>query len=115
MLLRDVNERIVSVAASWKQDPPAFLCECSDPDCTEPVSLSLREYEIIRSTPNLFLIHQGHEHPDVDRVVLASDRLTLVEKTKHVDLVLSWQRNAHAAEGVEQDGLRGHGRSTEPA
>jgi hypothetical protein len=94
MLLRDVNERIAEVAASWRDDPPAFLCECSDPDCTETVNLSLREYEIIRSTLNLFVIHQGHEHPDVDRVVHARDGFTLVEKTKHIDLVLSWQRNA---------------------
>ena len=94
MLLRDVNERIAEVAATWNADPPAFLCECSDPKCTETVNLSLRAYEIIRSTANLFVIHQGHEHPDVDRVLQASDAFTLVEKTRHVDLVLSWQRDA---------------------
>lgn len=94
MLLRDVNERIAAVAAPWKGDPPAFLCECSDPDCVETVLVSLHEYEVIRSTPNLFVIHNGHEHPDVDRVVHARDGVALVEKTKHIDLVLSWQRNA---------------------
>ena len=93
MLLRDVNERIAVVAKSWEADPPEFLCECSDPDCRETVNLSLREYEIIRSTPNLFVIQNGHEHLDVDRVVRARDGFTLVEKTKHIDLVLSWQRD----------------------
>ena len=98
MLLRDVNERIATVAASWKGDPPDFLCECSDPDCAETVNLSLREYEVIRSTANLFVIREGHEHPDVDRIVHARDGFTLVEKTKHVDLVLSWQRKARLRE-----------------
>ena len=98
MLLRDVNERIASVAATWKADPPDFLCECSDSDCGETVNLSLREYEIIRSTANLFVIHKGHEHPDVDRIVHARDGFTLVEKTQHIDLVLSWQRKARLRE-----------------
>ena len=94
MLLRDVNERIADVATSWQADPPEFLCECSDPDCAETLSLSLREYDIIRSTPNLFIVQNGHEHPDVDRVVRASDGFTLVEKTMHADLVRSWGRKA---------------------
>lgn len=94
MLLRDVNERIADVATSWQADPPEFLCECSDPDCAETLSLSLREYDIIRSTPNLFIVQNGHEHPDVDRVVRASDGFTLVEKTKHADLVRSRGRRA---------------------
>jgi hypothetical protein len=99
MLLRDVNERIASVAATWKADPPAFLCECSDLGCTETVNLSLREYESIRSTPNLFVVHDGHEHPDVDHVVHARNGFMLVEKTKHIDLVVSWQRPASRREG----------------
>lgn len=94
MLLRDVNERIADVATSWQADPPEFLCECSDPDCAETLSLSLREYEIIRAAPNLFIVQNGHEHPDVDRVVRASDGFTLVEKTMHADLVRSWGRKA---------------------
>ena len=94
MLLRDVNERIADVATSWQADPPEFLCECSDPDCAETLSLSLREYDIIRSTPNLFIVQNGHEHPDVDRVVRGSDGFTLVEKTMHADLVRSWGRKA---------------------
>ncbi len=94
MLLRDVNERIAVVATSWQADPPEFLCECSDPDCAETLSLTLREYEIIRAAPNLFIVQNGHEHPDVDRVVRASDGFTLVEKTMHADLVRSWGRKA---------------------
>src|SRR4026207_1108485 len=94
MLPPDVNERIAEAAAPWDGDPPAFLCEWSDPDCVGTVNLSLHEYEIIRSTANLFVIHEGHEHPDVDRIVQARDGFTLVEKTKHIERALSWQRTA---------------------
>ena len=93
LLLRDVNDPIAGVAASWMDDPPALLCECSDSDCTETLVLSRREYEIIRSTSNLFVIHRGHEHPDVDRLVQTNDRFALVDKTRHTDLVFSLQRH----------------------
>jgi hypothetical protein len=38
-----------------------FLCECSDPDCTELIHLSLEQYDHIRSRANWFVIATGHE------------------------------------------------------
>jgi hypothetical protein len=96
LLLRDVNERIAEVAAGWTDDPPAFLCECSNDDCEETLALSRDEYEIVRSSLNLFVVFPGHEVLAVDRVVDARERFTLVEKTKHTELVLTWQREARA-------------------
>ena len=94
-LFREVNERIAELNQTFHVEGRSeFLCECSDPDCAETLSLSLREYEIIRAAPNLFIVQNGHEHPDVDRVVRASDGFTLVEKTMHADLVRSWGRKA---------------------
>jgi hypothetical protein len=97
VLLREVNERIAEVACSWIGDSPEFLCECSHDDCAEMLALSLPEYERVRSSPNLFMIAPGHESPDVDRVVEATHRSTLVEKTTHVELVLPWRRVAPEA------------------
>jgi hypothetical protein len=99
VLLREVNERIAEVASSWAGDPPAFLCECSHDDCTGSLALSLPEYERIRSSPNLFMIAPGHESPEVDRVVEARHGSNLVEKTKHLELVLSWRRFTPAEGG----------------
>jgi hypothetical protein len=75
---------------------PAFLCECSNEDCEGTVDLSRQEYEIVRSSLNLFVVLPGHEVMDVDRVVAARERFSLVEKTKHTELVLTWQRDTPA-------------------
>jgi hypothetical protein len=96
ILLREVNERVAEVVSSWNDPSPEFLCECSTNDCTERVSLSLVEYARVRSSPNLFVIHPGHECLDVDQVVERGDGFTLVVKTKHVDLALS---SHHPPEG----------------
>ena len=98
LLLRDVNERIAEVAAGWADDPPEFLCECSNEACIETLALSREEYEIIRSSPNRFVVLPGHELLEVDRVVEARERFILVEKTKHTELVLTWQRDTPAKE-----------------
>jgi hypothetical protein len=46
----------------------------------------------VRSSPNLFVILPGHECSEVDRVVETRHGSHLVEKTKHLELVLSWHR-----------------------
>ncbi|HET7272188.1 MAG TPA: hypothetical protein VFI90_14020 [Rubrobacter sp.] len=96
LMLREVNERVAEVAAGWTDDPPEFLCECSNEDCVETLALSRDEYEIVRSSPNLFVVLPGHEVLEVDQVLEARERFSLVEKTKHTDLVLTWQREPPA-------------------
>ena len=51
---------------------------------------------IVRSSPNLFVVLPGHEVLEVDQVLEARERFSLVEKTKHTDLVLTWQREPPA-------------------
>jgi hypothetical protein len=57
------------------------------------------EYKGIRSSPNLFVLLPGHEAPELDRVVEAHATFSLVEKTKHVDLVLGGHRDGLSPEG----------------
>jgi hypothetical protein len=92
LLLREVNDRVAEVANSWAGEAPEFLCECSNEDCAETLPVSLLEYKGIRSFPNLFMILPGHEIRDVDCIVEEQGRFTLVEKTKHVDIVISSHR-----------------------
>jgi hypothetical protein len=99
ILLREVNERIAEIASSSAGDLPEFLCECSGNDCTETLALSLSEYERVRSSSNLFVILPGHEFPEVDRVVETRHGSQLVEKTKHLELVVSRHRITHAEGG----------------
>src|SRR5262245_23963281 len=80
-LFREVNERIkqvnVGLATAELTD---FLCECGDESCTQPISLSMAEYEAVRSEPTHFAIVEGHVVPDVERVLVSNERYTVVEK-----------------------------------
>jgi len=58
----------------------SYLCECSDPACTEPIQLTRQEYEDVRSTPVRFAIAVNHEDPEVDVVVSENDRFAVVRK-----------------------------------
>jgi hypothetical protein len=56
-----------------------FLCECSDPECTELLRLSFAEYERVRTRANWFVTAVGHDAPD-ERVVEEHEDYTLIEK-----------------------------------
>ena len=82
-LFREVNEQIKDVS----DDVPAgseagFVCECGDPECTSTVSLTLVEYEEVRSDPTHFAVLPGHVEPDVEVVVARNDRFAVVRKNE---------------------------------
>ena len=81
-LFREVNERIKEAHEEEATGSESeFLCECGDPECTEPVSLTLREYEEVRREPTHFAVRPGHEDPEVEKVVAWSERFAVVAKT----------------------------------
>ena len=77
-LFREVNERIedLSAFASFA----SFICECLAEGCSEAISLTLEEYEHIRSDGNRFFVLPGHEVVSVEEVVEATDRFVVVSK-----------------------------------
>jgi hypothetical protein len=80
-LFREVNERIEDVNAKLEAGGLSdFLCECGDDDCTKPISLTLAEYEEVRTDPTHFAIAHGHDVIDVERVVRTTERYEVVEK-----------------------------------
>ena len=80
-LFREVNERIRDVQADiGVAERTDFLCECGRDDCTTPISLSLAEYEHVRSDPRHFVVVPGHETIDLERLVKQTDRFSIVEK-----------------------------------
>jgi hypothetical protein len=80
-LFRKVNERIEEVNEELEGGGRSdFLCECGDDECTEPVSLTLAEYEEVRANPTHFVIAPGHDVIDVERVVRETDRFAVVQK-----------------------------------
>jgi hypothetical protein len=87
-LFRDVNERIAESTEGFDPNDTAFVCECSDPDCTHRVPASLAEYEAeyeeVRDEPTTFLVVPGHEQGDIERVVSDHGRFRIVDKVQAV-------------------------------
>jgi hypothetical protein len=79
-LFRDVNERIAEIAERFDAESTEFMCECSDPTCSERLHASLDEYEEVRSDGATFMLSAGHVDPDIERVVADRGRFQVVEK-----------------------------------
>ena len=80
---RAVNERIeeLSLEAGGGEDEVEFVCECGDPGCTEPLRLTVREYEWLRRDPARFAVLRGHEDSVEGEVVRDERGFRVVEKT----------------------------------
>ncbi len=89
-LFREVNERIedLSVSAEFT----TFICECMDEGCDQSISLTIEEYEQIRSNSYRFFVVPGHE-------VLAVEKIT--ETTTRFFVVSKLGAGAHVAEGLD--------------
>jgi hypothetical protein len=78
---REANEKLgdkrVELSASGLTP---FLCECSDPRCTEVIRLTLVEYEHVRSQPTWFVVAAGHD-PGGGKSVEEHDHYAVIEKT----------------------------------
>jgi len=57
-LLRDVNERVASLA-SREEEILSFLCECANDFCVDQVVLQLTRYEEIRDSGG-YVLAPGH-------------------------------------------------------
>ena len=81
ILFRAVNERIEGTqsgqAVAGYFD---FICECGDKDCIEQVSLTLVEYERIRSDSVQFVVLPGHEDAEIESIVQKDERFSVVRK-----------------------------------
>jgi hypothetical protein len=64
-----------------------FVCECGDAECTRLIELTPAEYERVRSDPRHFAVANGHEIPEVERVLQRTDRFSVVEKQPPTDRI----------------------------
>jgi hypothetical protein len=80
---RSVNERIRELAGGHGSDQHAyeFLCECADPACVDRVTLSVDEYEAVRSDATRFVLAEGHDDRAIEKIVEAAPDHVVVEKT----------------------------------
>jgi hypothetical protein len=80
-LFREVNEQVRALASRGPDTAATatFICECSDADCTERLTLEVSVYEAVRGRPRRFLVRPGHEGP-FEEVVDRGDGYVVVEK-----------------------------------
>src|SRR3954449_5963324 len=65
-LYREVNERIEGLNEAFADTldlDGAWVCECADENCAEPMEMTLDEYERVRAHPNHFAVLHGHVYP----------------------------------------------------
>ena len=88
-LLREVNDRIEEVGEQLTVVPDGgqldFRCECGRPDCEAFISLTISEYEHLRSDNDRFAVTPGHENDRIERVVERSERYLIVDKLPNVE------------------------------
>lgn len=77
-LFREVNEQIAQMADGYGLTE--FVCECSNPDCIEVISVRNSDYEFVRDNPTWFVIRKDHDIPEIERVVSENDGYAVVEK-----------------------------------
>lgn len=80
VVFREVNERIAELTGLLNETGYNLLvCECSDPACAESLEITAQEYEAVRADPARFVVLDGHQLPDVERVVDRNGRYLVVE------------------------------------
>ena len=79
-VFRHVNERIAEVSEQVENGETVFVCECADPDCHDRLHVPREQYEDVRSESTHFLVADGHELPEYERVVEKRSGYAVVEK-----------------------------------
>jgi hypothetical protein len=96
-LFRQVNEQVKDVNRPFSESiaPPDWVCECADTACIEKISLTIEEYEALRSVSTHFAVapSPGHVLFEVENVVRQTDRYWIVEKIGTAAAVASKERS----------------------
>jgi hypothetical protein len=81
LFFRRLNEQIRLLADGLGLDAEFDLvCECTDGDCFEGLTVSAEDYEGIRRFPTRFVAKPGHAADQVERVVEETASFLVVEK-----------------------------------
>jgi hypothetical protein len=58
---RELNDQIRRLEGRWAIDELDLVCECADPHCFAPLTISLAAYDRLRADDEQFLVLPGHE------------------------------------------------------
>jgi hypothetical protein len=76
---RAVNQEIAAASVDASTE---FVCECGNPVCTARIAVGARELHALHAEPDLFVVIDGHQIPDVETVVNQLDGYLIVRKDK---------------------------------
>jgi hypothetical protein len=81
-VFREANERIEELNKTFATltDQLVLVCECGYADCAEKISMTVEEYEELRSNSAHFAIVHGHEISDVESVIEEHEGYDVVRK-----------------------------------
>jgi hypothetical protein len=81
-LFREVNERLRGLNEAFGEvtNRMELVCECANPGCAERISMTVRQYEELRSEPEHFVIAPGHAAPDIEEVIATGEGWEIVRK-----------------------------------
>lgn len=88
-LFREVNERLLELTDGFRNGSIQFICECSQEDCTETLTLSQERYESVRAHSTFFVVATGHEILEVEKVIDRNDGYTIVQKVMASDYAVA--------------------------
>ena len=79
LLFREVNERIYDIGGN-DSESLEVLCECGDESCISTLVISVRDYKRLRVESSRFVVCDGHELADIERIVERTPAYLVVEK-----------------------------------
>ena len=81
-LFREVNEQReeLNSDAGARKERFEVICECGAGSCSDPISIRVSDYELVRAHSAWFIVKPGHEIEDVEDVVQWHEAFNVVEK-----------------------------------
>ena len=76
---RRANEQRAYTLLGTKEASLSVSCECGREACSVELTVSRTAYRNVRRQPEWFLVQDGHQHPDVQRVVHLHDDFLIIE------------------------------------
>ena len=76
---RELNERLEAITPDSATEL-VVVCECSDEDCAQRLTLHPGEYEAVRAHETHFVVAPGHVDSRIEDVVVRNDRFEVVAK-----------------------------------
>ena len=90
---REINERLEEAHPTEPGKYVRMICECSREVCDRVVAITKEEYEQIRSDPVQFVVVRDHVTEDIERVVLETDRFTVIAKREGIPAEVAVQED----------------------